>query len=342
MKTDATNRKIRELIDALRDERLLMRPPFQRKLVWTHKDKIKFLKTILEDYPFPEIFIATGELDPETAKGVEWLVDGQQRLSTIYDYFSGELQLKSSDQILAYGKLTEAQQRAFLTYTVVVRDLGPASVSEIVDVFERINSTSYTLNAMELENARYAGAFSHFGQHLADNSFFAKHSIFSASDIRRMRDVRFALRLAITVMTTYFQGANKLKQYLDDYNEEFAEGALLLDRFNATFLTIDALGLDKRYRVLQQADIFSLIVELYVSTFVEGLHLDNARLGEGLSDFYRRVELAKPEDSVALRYLNAATKATNNRNSQIARGEVLRDIIKAAAVGKSTAPGSKY
>jgi hypothetical protein len=145
--------------------------------------------------------------------------------------------------------------------------------------------------------------------------------------------VRFTLRLAITVMTTYFQGANKLKQYLDDYNEEFSQGSLLLDRFNSVFLTIDGLGLDSRYRVWQQADIFSLIVELYVATFVERLQLDNARLAEVLANFYHRVELAKPDDDVALRYLNAATKATNNRNSQIARGEVLREIIMKAAVG---------
>lgn len=333
MKTDATNRKIRELIEALRDERLLVRPPFQRKLVWTHKDKIKFLKTILEDYPFPEIFVATGELDPKTAKGVEWLVDGQQRVSSIYEYFSGILPLKSSDGIESYSDLSPEQQKKFLSYTVVVRDLGPASLNEIVEVFERINSTSYTLNAMELENARYAGAFSRFGQDLADNPFFSRHSIFSAGDIRRMRDLRFALRMAITVLTTYFQGTTKLKQYLDDFNEEFSQAPLLLKRFDETFLTIDSLQLDTGYRVWQQADIFSVIVELYTAKFVDGLDFDRERLFEVLTDFYRRVETPRPDDTVAQRYLNAATKATNNRNSQIARGEILRDIIGKAIIG---------
>jgi uncharacterized protein with ParB-like and HNH nuclease domain len=51
------------------------------------RHKIAFIKTVLEGYPFPKVYIASGDVDLETARGNLMLVDGQQRLTTLYDYF---------------------------------------------------------------------------------------------------------------------------------------------------------------------------------------------------------------------------------------------------------------
>ena len=56
----ATNRRISELIDMAGDHRLIIRPFFQRRLVWNNDDKEKFIETILKSFPFPEIFVAEG------------------------------------------------------------------------------------------------------------------------------------------------------------------------------------------------------------------------------------------------------------------------------------------
>ena len=54
----------------------------------------------------------------------------------------------------------------------------------IKDVFVRINSTNYALNAMEVHNARFDGEFKQFGEKVADTKFFEKHGVFSASEIQ--------------------------------------------------------------------------------------------------------------------------------------------------------------
>ena len=159
MKTTATNKKVRELITAVRDESLEIKPPFQRRLVWKNRDKCKFIQTVLDGYPFPEIYVATGELDPATAEGTQLLVDGQQRISTLYQYFNGSNDLKLGSYIPRYADLPNEIQNRFLQYDVVVRDLGTLSESEIRDVFQRINSTGYSLNAMEINNSRFDGEF---------------------------------------------------------------------------------------------------------------------------------------------------------------------------------------
>ncbi|MFN9951774.1 MAG: DUF262 domain-containing protein, partial [bacterium] len=94
MQTSGTNRRLRLLISAIKDGTLIPRPDFQRRLVWTNKHKEEFIKTVLGQFPFPEIYIAAGDVDTDTGKGTELLVDGQQRLTTLLQYFSGSPDLR--------------------------------------------------------------------------------------------------------------------------------------------------------------------------------------------------------------------------------------------------------
>src|SRR5437764_10527325 len=156
MRTSATNRKIRVLLTAIGNGTLIPRPEFQRRLVWSNKDKIAFVQTVLEGYPFPEIYIAAGTVNPETGEGKEMLVDGQQRITTLYQYFKGSDDLQLGREVLPYTELDQEQKLAFLEYETVVRDLGKLEIADIKRIFERINSANYALNAMEIHNARYA------------------------------------------------------------------------------------------------------------------------------------------------------------------------------------------
>jgi hypothetical protein len=128
MKTTATNRKVRELLTALRHKKLVPRPDFQRRLVWNNKDKSAFLETVLLSYPFPEIYVAAGDVDVETGEGTELLVDGQQRVTTLHQYFTASPDLALYGDVKPYADLTKEEKEAFLQYDVVVRDLGLSPV----------------------------------------------------------------------------------------------------------------------------------------------------------------------------------------------------------------------
>src|SRR3712207_5743041 len=114
MKTSATNRKIRSLIVSIRDETLIPRPDFQRRLVWTNKDKTRFLDTVLRNFPFPEIYVAAGAVDVDTGQGTELLVDGQQRITTLYQYFTGADTLRLGRDVKPYTELTPEEKARFL------------------------------------------------------------------------------------------------------------------------------------------------------------------------------------------------------------------------------------
>lgn len=150
------------------------------------------------------------------------LVDGQQRLTTLYDYFHGSNELRLKD-VIPYDKLNNLQKTNFLEYEVVVRDLGVMEIDQIKEVFRRINSTSYALNAMEIDNARYDGEFKRLADELSQDDLFEDSKFFSPNEVRRMGDLRFVLSLLVTMMSQYFNRDEEITSYLERYNDEFTE-----------------------------------------------------------------------------------------------------------------------
>src|SRR5438552_1129512 len=211
--TPANSQPVGDLLALIEEGKLVIKPSFQRRLVWTNADKEKFIQTILEGFPFPEVFTATGEREKGRTARVQWLVDGQQRLSTLGDYYRGSEELVFR-KIPKYEDLEQKQQEAFLDYLVVVRDLGAVSVEEIREIFRRINSTNYALTTMEKLNAVYAGSYKQFCEKLAQHEFFARHKVFNKPDKKRMYDLTFCVILVTTLLGGYYHRDDRNEQYL--------------------------------------------------------------------------------------------------------------------------------
>lgn len=336
MRTTATNRKIREILTAIQNKTLVPRPEFQRRLVWANKHKNAFIDTVLKEYPFPEIYIAAGEVDTLTAAGKELLVDGQQRVTTLYQYFTASPDLKLESRIPAYATLNETQKRSFLNYDVVVRDLGNVSIVEIKEVFRRINSTRYALNAMEIANARFEGEFKSFGDEVAQDAFFDRHRVFSANEVKRMQDTQYALTITATIIKAYFNRDDALEDFLSRYNDEFPEKESIRTGLMAVFAFIDSCGFPERFRVWNKADLFTLIVELYRALREKNLPLVAEATGTELVKFYRNVE-ARADTAAAHvdveHYYLATVQASNDRVSRVTRGNIIEKLLQTAANG---------
>ena len=334
MQIAAGTRRIHSLLNGLRTGALVPDPKFQRRLVWTNKHKSDFLDTVLRGYPFPEIYIAAGDVNPDTGEATEMLVDGQQRLTTLKQYVDASKDLKLSDEVIPFAELGDEEKTSFYNYPVAVRDLGQTSISEIKEIFERINSTNYSLNAMEIQNARYDGEIKQFAEELSQNSFFEKHRVFSTTDIRRMRDVSFALSVVITVMSTYFSLENEFEDYLRQYNDEFEEEQTLKIEFQKVFHLIDKCDLPEKSRVWRKSDLFTLIIEIHRALFREEINIEPVEIGKRLLRFYDLVnKSARADEEFAtehhkiVKYYNAAIQGTNSRTNRIKRGKIIQDVI---------------
>ena len=334
MKTTVTNRPIRELLIAIQYETLVLRPPFQRNLVWANKHKSRFIKTVLDGYPFPEIYIATGELNPNTGEVKEMLVDGQQRLTTLYQYFKTSPDLILSKGITAFSDLSHEEKMNFLQYEVVVRYLGKIDDDVMIEIFERINSVNYALNTMEIHNARFDGEIKQFAEEFANHSFFENHFVFNTTEEQRMSDIRFLLSVIITVMSTYFTLDKDFEDYLRQYNDEFKEKRKLETQLEEVFQFIDECDIHENSRAWKKSDLFTLLVEIHRALFKTEKKFKSEEVGKRLQKFYDLVDRSAhtdedlgTENDRLQEYYKAALQGTNSRTNRIRRGKIIQDVI---------------
>lgn len=337
MDTSASNRRLRTLLTGIRNGELVPRPDFQRRLVWNNKDKNLFIQTVLEGLPFPEIYIAAGKVDSKTGEGSEVLVDGQQRISTLFQYFTDSADLRLSADTQKYSSLSEDKQIEFLEYKVVVRDLGALPIDQIKTVFQRINSTSYGLNAMEMNNSRYAGSFKQLADWLASQDVINELGVFSANDVRRMNDLRYCLAMLSSIFGPYFNRDKEIEEFLAKYDEFVPEE----DRIRANVIRvlnlISAMNFPKESRARKKSDFFTLFVELYRYLEVSGKAINASALRKEFDEFFSAVDavgsdvVGSDEISDTRKYYRATLQASNDRMSRITRGEIISALIDRAA-----------
>jgi hypothetical protein len=209
--------------------------------------------------------------------------------------------------------------------------LGQRGKDEIIEIFTRINSTNYALNAMEIHNARFEGEFKAFGERVAQDGFFECHRVFRTTEIRRMNDTRFALTFIISIMATYFNRDSELEDYLRRYNDEFDHEDRVAQEIQTVFHFIDECEIDNRSRAWQKADLLTLLVEIHRSLIKEKLGLDSKQVGGRLRSFYERVDrvpAGDEKDREIIEYHTATAQASNDRASRILRGAKLQKVIK--------------
>lgn len=290
------------------------------------------IRTISEGYPFPEIYIVAGDVDTDTGVTTELLVDGQQRVRTLDEYFKGLPPFKTNRLITTYKDLPEEEKKKFLGYDVAVRSLGMLDDDQVREVFKRMNSTSYDLNDMERHNAVFLGEFKQFAESAA-YQLYQSVKIFSPNDLRRMKDVSFAASLTASMMSNYFNRDDEVEPYLDRYNESFPEKRDMASRFMGALSYFEKLGLAPKSRAYLKADFYTLFVEIDRQLGRFGYEPDSVTASRELSSFFEAVSRGRietPTDERVKRYFEATLQNVNDRSNRLARGDVIRSIFEEA------------
>ncbi|QFT62723.1 hypothetical protein FIU91_07265 [Roseivivax sp. THAF30] len=174
---------------------LIVNTEYQRGSgIWPKGPSSYFIDTILENFPFPKIYMYEFiNRDDRTVR--REIVDGQQRISAIRRFYNNEFALgaETSRAGQKFDDLNEEDQHRFLAYTVSVDVIRSAKRSEILQMFRRMNAYTLPLNEAEKRHSSFQGAFKWFINELADelNEFFVEYGVFSNRQIVRMSDAAF-------------------------------------------------------------------------------------------------------------------------------------------------------
>ena len=219
-----------------RERRLLLRPEFQRNAIWPAAAKSYLIDTLLRGLPIPLIF-AYRMSSADTGRPGIAVIDGQQRLSAIFDFLEGTFRLSGPDVKTLWRKsfddLTSDQRTTILSYGMAVEVLEGYSQAELRDIYVRLNKYGVRLSPQELRHAKAKGAFNRVMREVGSWDFWTAEGIIGQAKVKRMRTEEFAAELLILLAEAGPQDKKGVvDQYLIAYEESFPNGQLLERRLH--------------------------------------------------------------------------------------------------------------
>lgn len=340
--------------------RLEIKPPYQRKPVWTAKQKCYLIESILLDLPVPEIYMQMSTTaDGETTYAI---VDGQQRVRAVLQFIGAEedpdeqeynkfaldkLEAQSPWRDLTFAHLSNEDKRRFYDYTFVVRELKTDRDADVRDMFRRLNKYLTPLNAQELRNATYSGPFVKLVGRLTDDDddYWASNRIVSAAQIRRMKDLEFVSNLLIGVLHGPQGGAasvvNEYYKIYEDYEDEFPDQRKATGLFNKTLACVKSLlAAIKQTRWGNMTDFYTLFVAIASLFGTKELPRTKiAPLRKSLGEFATEIDLRLRDEKAsvsenAVEYVRAVEKGAPDKARRAKRHLAMLNVIEGFFVDK--------
>jgi hypothetical protein len=211
---------ILDLKDWTDNDRLEIRPSFQRKFVWGDAAKIMLIDTILKNIPMPKIFLSNLVRNNSPYRSV---IDGQQRITTILSFIKDEFFLKKpyDGEFLdkKFSDLPKEIQNSFLRYKIDFNEINDASEEQLREIYSRVNKYSTVLTKQELRRADFPGDFLRLAEKLAVIPFFDEAKVFTITNRRRFGDAEYVSEL----LAGLIGGIQDKKNTLDDFYKDYAD-----------------------------------------------------------------------------------------------------------------------
>ncbi len=314
MKCESTDIEIETLVNRIKNEDMDLQPDFQRGEIWTKQKKQKLIDSILRGWKIPPIHVIHNH---DTA--VDEVLDGQQRLVTIRDFFNNEISIDGNIQPedarmkgldgLYYKDLPKDMQRRLRQYSIVVIRLTEYNPEEPAELFYRLNQPM-SLTSAEQRNA-YIGVTRDQIRELT-NKFMdlgaGKESIgFSNS---RMAYDEVISKFCYTIET----GTLKKKITSNDISNQYRQAIpfsdrciLVADKTLEKFMEC-VRGWEDYKLVFNKATLFSWFVYI-----CKNLTLDNQKMKSIITGFeFSRAYVKGKYKKVDEQYINRFTRLQKN------------------------------
>lgn len=180
--TESNREQLPNFVEALkRPNWMELRPFYQRRLRWDEERQSKLIESFIMNIPVPPLFVYESDLAKYE------VMDGQQRITALQEFYSNNLKLKGLEQWpelngRSYSKLPseikKGIDRRSISYTVLLKESAETTEEQTLLrqlVFERLNTGGVELSQQEIRNCLYQGDFNSLLFELA------RHPVFRAA-----------------------------------------------------------------------------------------------------------------------------------------------------------------
>ena len=304
-------------------------PDYQRPAVWTRAQKQLLIDSMLREYDIPKMYMH------KTGKDTFDVIDGQQRLRAIWEFFSGEFALaKDADPVdgieiagKKYDNLDPNLLDKLESYNLDFVILDDVTDDEISEMFLRLQNGT-TLKAQEKRNA-YPGNMRNYIKELAAHLFFVNIVNFQNSRFSHEHVAAQLTLLTINGDICDIKDRNLNAMYMD--NKDFDSNGDVAKKIKKVLNYLVLMFPEKtpelkRYNVVSMFALIKDLMENYAIKDREG------ELAKWFVDFetMRALEAEKPEDEQDPRlaiYQSKTKDSTDAMDSLRYRHEFLKENL---------------
>lgn len=233
LQTDKLDMSFGEIMNMYERDEIIINPDFQRLYRWTDYQKTRFIESVIIGIPIPPIFVA------ENSQGRWEVVDGLQRLSTIFSFFGVLKNMpEKNNWMLGAGDMIQTLD-GFTCDTLPLKiqlNIKRSSFRiEIIkwnsqydlrfELFNRLNTGGTPLTNQEIRNSLYRSISSKFNDYLKELS--AYQNFVEVVDISKEKiDQLYLEELVLRFMSLYRnrQHVNKsIALHMTDFMKQCVE-----------------------------------------------------------------------------------------------------------------------
>ncbi len=236
--TEMNREQLPNFVEALkRPNWMELRPFYQRRQRWDDERQSKLIESFIMNIPVPPLFV----YESDFAKYE--VMDGQQRITSIREFYSDRLPLRGLEQWpelngRIYNKLPseirKGLDRRSISYIVLLKESATTTDEEALlrqQVFERLNTGGVTLTNQEIRHCIYHGKFDDLLMDLTKHPLVRKawglppygpdedhnppEELLAKPHFSQMRDAEIILRFFALRHAAQYRGG--MQTFLDQY-----------------------------------------------------------------------------------------------------------------------------
>lgn len=342
LRTQPYDKSIIDLIGMIERKEMILNPDFQRNMVWDNKKASQLIESVWLNIPIPQVFVSVEE------DGCWVVIDGQQRLTSLYRFYKNEFSLRGLEVLTElnkekYSTLEDKARRLFNGGNIRIVAIHEDSHPDIkFDIFMRINQGAVQLNDQELRNCMFRGSLNSLLHELALNSNLLE-ILNLEKPHKRFKDLEIILRyfsLSASSIKSFEDYPSVMKKFLNDFMRENAniqekELNILKTKFEENIKKVYVLfgknsfkkwnSLENDYDTtinLSLMDCSMLVVERYSLEQIE------ANKNKIVNDFKKIFE--NIDDNA--QFLDSITSGTSAKNKLLTRIEFMKSFFESKII----------